>query len=181
MTEPRASDSRLKTAPRPVTADRLRDVGLFGALPDETLDFLLARGAVVPMTVGDVVFKEGDHARELFVLLDGELEVLKRSRTGRETRVAMLGPGDSFGEMSLIDLQPRSATVRALASARLFRLGAEDLDALYRFDLRSYAIFVLNIARDMSRRLRVTDGLLATMTANLMEDYVDNKAGAGRT
>ena len=54
----------------------------------------------------------------MYVLLDGEMEVSKRSRRGRDTRVAILGPNDLFGEMSMIDMQSRSATVRALAPSR---------------------------------------------------------------
>jgi CRP/FNR family cyclic AMP-dependent transcriptional regulator len=87
-------------------------------------------------------------------------------------RVAVLGPSDCFGEMSLIDLQARSATVRVLAPSRLLRVTSEDMDALYRHDLKSYTLIVLNIARDLSRRLRVTDGILADFTANVLDEYV---------
>lgn len=156
----------------PVTAAQLREVGLFGALSDEFLAHLVATLSCVSVMPGEAVFREGDPAREMYVVLDGEIEVLKRSRRGRETRVAILGPTDCFGEMSIIDMQPRSATVRALGPARLLRITTEEMDALYRYDLKSYALIILNIARDLSRRLRVTDGLLADFTANVLEEYV---------
>jgi CRP/FNR family cyclic AMP-dependent transcriptional regulator len=156
----------------PVTNAQLRDVGLFGALSDEFLEHLVSTLSVVNILPGDNVFKEGDPAREMYVVLDGEIEVLKKSRRGRETRVAILGPNDCFGEMSIIDMQPRSATVRALGPARLLRITTEEMDALYRHDLKSYTLIVLNIARDLSRRLRVTDGLLADFTATVIEEYV---------
>jgi CRP/FNR family transcriptional regulator, cyclic AMP receptor protein len=54
---------------------------------------------------------------------------------------------------------------------------SENMGALYRSDLKSYALIVLNIARDMSRRLRVTDGLLADFAANVIEEYVDRRRG----
>jgi CRP/FNR family cyclic AMP-dependent transcriptional regulator len=90
-------------------------------------------------------------------------------------RVAILGPNDGFGEMSMIDMQARSATVRALSPSRLLKLTSEDMDALYRSDLKSYTLIVLNIARDLSRRLRVTDGILADFTANVLDEYVSAK------
>ena len=62
--------------------------------------------------------------------------------------------------------------VRALAPSRLIRFSSEDMDALYRYDLKSYALIILNIARDLSRRLRVTDGILADFTANVLDEYV---------
>ncbi|MBL9111553.1 MAG: hypothetical protein JNM74_19855 [Myxococcales bacterium] len=49
------------------------------------------------------------------------------------------------------------------------------MDALYRHDLKAYTLIVLNIAREMSRRLRVTDGLLADFTSTLVEEYVGGK------
>ena len=156
----------------PITNAQLRDVGLFGALSDEFLAHLVTTLTVLRIGPGENIFKEGDPAREMYVVLDGEIEVLKKSRRGRETRVAILGPNDCFGEMSIIDMQPRSATVRALGPARLLRITTEEMDALYRHDLKSYTLIVLNIARDLSRRLRVTDGLLADFTATVIEEYV---------
>jgi CRP-like cAMP-binding protein len=114
----------------------------------------------------------------MFVLLDGEIEVLKHSKSMRETRVALLGPNDWFGEMSILDVMPRSATVRALSPSRVLRITAHDLDALYRRDLRSYSLLVLNIAREMSRRLRVVDGLLAEFVANVVDEYTRSQRTA---
>ncbi|MFO0734403.1 MAG: cyclic nucleotide-binding domain-containing protein [Labilithrix sp.] len=160
-----------------VTTTQLREVGLFGALSDEFLEHLCTTLSVMRVTVGDTIFREGDPAREMYVVLDGEIEVLKKSRRGRETRVAILGPNDCFGEMSIIDMQPRSATVRALGSARLLRISTEEMDSLYRHDLKSYTLIVLNIARDLSRRLRVADGLLADFTMNVLDEYATSASG----
>jgi CRP-like cAMP-binding protein len=169
------SSAKIPAAKRPdppVTIAQLRDVGLFGALSDEFLEHLAHTLTVQRVDAGDTLFREGDPAREMYVVLEGEIEVLKKSRRGRETRVAILGPNDTFGEMSIIDMQPRSATVRALGPSRLLRISTEEMDSLYRHDLKSYTLIVLNIARDLSRRLRVTDGLLADFTANVLEEYV---------
>ena len=156
----------------PVDLAKLRDIGLFGALSDEVLEHLVKTLHEKRIGAGETVFREGEPAREMYVVLDGEMEVLKKSRRGRDQRVAILGPNDTFGEMSVIDMQARSATVRALAPSRVLRMSTEDMDALYRFDLKSYALIVLNLARDMSRRLRVTDGILADFTASVLDEYV---------
>lgn len=156
----------------PLSIAALREIGLFGALSDDTLDHLARTLKTTRVAAGETVFREGDLAgREMYVLLEGEMEVTKQSRRSRDMRVAILGPGDLFGEMSLIDMQSRSATVRALAPSRLIRMASDDLDALYRYDLKSYALVVLNIARNLSRRLRVTDGIVADFAANLLDEY----------
>jgi CRP-like cAMP-binding protein len=163
------------TDPRPeppVTAAMLREVGLFGALSDEILDHLARTLKIKRVPPGETIFREGESAREMYVVIEGEIEVLKKSRRGRDMRVAILGPADCFGEMSMIDMQPRSASVRALAPGRLLRVSGEDMDALYRHDLKAYTLIVLNIARDLSRRLRVTDSILADFTANVLDEYV---------
>ncbi len=134
----------------PVSPERLREIGILGGLSDEMLERLST--SLTPMRVlpGVVLFHEGDPARELYIVLDGEVEVLKKSRRQRDVRVAILGPNDSFGEMSIIDVQPRSATVRALGPSRLLKMTSEDLDALYRRDLKSYALITLAIVRSVA-------------------------------
>ncbi|MFO0755948.1 MAG: cyclic nucleotide-binding domain-containing protein [Byssovorax sp.] len=151
--------------------ERLREIGLFGGLSDEVLETFVAALPVIEVGPGQNIFKEGDAGRELFVLLDGEVEILRCSKRGHETRMAILGPGDWFGEMSVLDVLPRSATTRAVAPTRLIRFTAHDLDTLYRRDIRSYALVVLNISREISRRLRVADGLLADVVSNMMDHY----------
>jgi CRP/FNR family cyclic AMP-dependent transcriptional regulator len=160
----------------PITVAVLRDIGLFGALSDEVLGRIASALKAIRAAPGDTIFREGDgKAREMYVVLEGEMEVTRRSRRGRDTRVAILGPTDCFGEMSMIDMQTRSATVRALAPSRLLKVTSEDMDALYRSDLKSYALIVLNIARDLSRRLRVADGILADFTVNVLDEYMATK------
>jgi CRP-like cAMP-binding protein len=174
MTSERPEGSRPRPNPLDIVdPSRLREVGLFGGLDDETLTVLARELPQLRVHVGERVVNEGDPAREMFVVLDGELEVLKHSPGGSEVRVAMLGPSGWFGEMSILDVQPRSASVRALAPSRLLRISAESVDKLlYRRDLKAYSLFVMNIARELSRRLRVADGILAQFMGSIAEAYV---------
>ena len=165
--------------PAEIAAPELRNIGLFGALSDDVLGFLASMLTVVKPQIGETIFREGDDASAMYVVLAGEMEVTKKSRGAVDARIAVLGPGDWFGEMSIVDIQPRSATVRALAPGRLIRITASDLDALYRHDVRSYAIIVLNLARELSRRLRVADGILADLIANVMDSYLAKRPAAG--
>lgn len=150
-------------------AAQLGSVGLFGGLSAEALSFLDSR--MVPMSVapGEIVFREGDSGRELYVLMSGEMEVLKHSeRHHADARVAMLGAGDWFGEMGVISLQQHCATVRAVSSSVLLKISAATIDELYRHDLKAYVLLVLNIARELSRRLRVADAILADLVVSVV-------------
>ncbi len=166
--------------PGQLTPDELRSIALFGALSDEVLKHFAATLRVQIIDIGSTLFREGDDGREMFVVLQGELEVLKRSHRGTEARVALLGPGDWVGDMSIVDVQPRSATVRALAPSRLLRVAASDLDTVYRTDLKAYSIVVLNLARELSRRLRVTDGILADLIASVFDEVIAKRLGPSR-
>ena len=156
-------------APVELTPALLRDIGLFGALPEEVLARLTQTLKVVQVTAGATLFREGEDGRAMYVVLRGEVEVLKRSHRGTDARVAVLGPGDWFGEMSIVDVQPRSASVVALAPSSLLTISTSDLDQLYRHDLKAYSIIVLNLARELSRRLRVADAILADLIANVFD------------
>ncbi len=177
MTEP-LSNVRSSDLGRHAGVTELRAIGLFGALPDPVLDFLLEHLEVVEVTPGTHLFREGDPAQSMYVVLQGDMEVLKRSRIGTDARVAVLGPGDWFGEMGVIDVQARSATVMAVSPGRLLKMTSADLDRLYRFDVKAYALIVLNVAREMSRRLRVADGILADLIANV-DGYAKSHAKTG--
>jgi CRP-like cAMP-binding protein len=156
-----------------LTGATLREIGLFGGLDEATLEVLARELPVEQIAVGTRVVGEGDPAREMFVVVSGELEVVKRSPGGSDVRVAMLGPGDWFGEMAIVDVQPRSATVRSLAPSVLVRITAEHVDRLlYRRDLKAYALLIMNIAREMSRRLRVADTILSQFVGSVTDQYM---------
>lgn len=102
------------------------------------------------------IVTEGNIGKHMYIILSGEARVIKQGREGG-TELARLGPADSFGEMSLIDQTPRSASVIADCECHMMRLSTQWLDA--RPDLA--AKIYLNIAKILTARLREADELLA--------------------
>jgi CRP/FNR family transcriptional regulator, cyclic AMP receptor protein len=149
----------------------MRTIATFGGLSDSSLELVRDLLVEQKITAGEVLFREGETGSELFIVLNGEIEVLKGGKSGRDTRVALLGPNDMVGEMAMLDLKPRSATVRALSPTTLGVLTCQSLDALYRRDMKGYALLVLNMAREVSRRLRVADGLISGFAASISALY----------
>lgn len=163
--------------------DFISKVPIFSAVPPEAMTRIAALARKVELDGAAAIFSEGEPAKEMVVVLRGELEVRKRGRSGQEAVIARLRAGDVAGEMSLIDIQPRSAGVRAIGPAALVVISHNDLGALYREDPASYTILVLNIAREISRRLRRVDLLLADILIDIQEvwaDAITQTAGAGR-
>jgi CRP-like cAMP-binding protein len=160
---------RPSSPPSPPTLDELRDVALFSGLPDEQLAHFVATLDVLTLGVGEEAFAEGECGRAMFVVLSGELEVFKCSARGRRARIGQLLTNDWFGEMALLDVMPRPVTVCAVVRTRLLQLRPTDLDRLYRRDIKAYALLVMNLARQLSRKLRVAEGILADTVATVID------------
>jgi CRP-like cAMP-binding protein len=110
-----------------VDNDVLRQAALFGALDDDAASALAESLSEVKIRRGDVLFHEGDSGDELFIVLDGKVKLGRTSVDGRENLLAILGPGQMFGELSLFDPGPRSATVTAITDCSFASLSHEDL------------------------------------------------------
>lgn len=137
----------------------LQRMPIFGAIRDDTLAVLLERASERSVAAGDCLFREGDAARSMFVLLRGDAAVLKRWQ-GVDHLLHHLHVGDCVGEMALMDLQPRSATVRADTPCVVLELSSDDLMRVYEHDLEQFALIQMNMGREVCRRLRATDELL---------------------
>jgi CRP-like cAMP-binding protein len=133
---------------------------LFGGIPEESLQRLIEKVEVLQVDAGVVVFREGDAARSLYVLVGGHLDVVKAGVEG-EVHLGVIAPGECFGEMSFIDMQPRSATVRAREAAELWAWPYQAIHERYCKDQKCAMLLVMNIARELSRRLRRADELLS--------------------
>jgi CRP-like cAMP-binding protein len=157
-----------------VTVEMLQQNRLFQGVTSATLELLLRSITPEIAQTGDWIIREGEVSDFMFVLLTGELEVVSHGGgPSADVRVALLGPGDWVGEMALLEVMPRSASVRALAPCDLLRLTAQDMQRLIKErDLALYAVVMANIARELGRRLRVADRLIARGSAALAKQYV---------
>ncbi len=102
---------------------------------------------------GDLIFEEGELGDSLFVIVRGEAEVLRRE-ADTQRLLTVLGPPAFFGEMSVIDKEYRSATLRARTEADLLQLTMQDLGAFRKAHPDGFTFVVINIARILSARLR---------------------------
>lgn len=136
-----------------------------GMSPGElkTLESILVRR---PLSTGEVLFNEGDRPRGCFVLLTGEINVLKRMPGGRNEHLATLRPGALVGHVALIDRRPRSATCVASSRSLALELANDDFDRLFSAN-SPFAFKVLDrVALDLVDRLRTaTERLTEAATA----------------
>jgi CRP/FNR family transcriptional regulator, cyclic AMP receptor protein len=144
---------------QPTHIELLQRMPVFGAIRDDMLRLLLEQAREATVRRGEYFFRENDPAQSMFVLEAGRVAVIK-SWQGRELVLHGLGPGDCFGEMALMDLCPRSASVRAEEDCVAIELAAADLLRLYERDAEQFALIQMNMGREVCRRLRTTDEML---------------------
>jgi CRP-like cAMP-binding protein len=135
----------------------------FGGLSDASLDFLVSMLVERRFDAGAIVVAEGEPGRSLFIVHSGELVVSRRLESGHVIRMADLEPGDFFGEMTLIEMQNRSATVVAQSPTVLYELTAQKLYTCYKADITTYVMVIQNINRELCRRLRRADNRIAEL------------------
>ena len=135
----------------------------FGGLSDASLDLLISMLVERRFDVGVTVVAEGEPGRSMHIVHSGELVVSKLGESGRTTRMSGLGPGDFFGEMTLIEMQNRSATVVAEIPTVLYELTAGNLYAHYKADIHGYVMVLQNIIRELCRRLRSANNRIAEL------------------
>ncbi|MGA2052231.1 MAG: cyclic nucleotide-binding domain-containing protein [Opitutales bacterium] len=145
---------------------------LFLGLTAEDLDGLALLFRVEHYQEGDRIITEGERGGCLYLIYRGAVDILKQvsSRQGEcLEKIACLREGDTFGEMELIDQEPRSATVVAHAGTTVLVLDNLNLQKLNHRDTRVIATLLLNLARALSHRLRATDQSLAVSLFSIRE------------
>ncbi|MCL2731529.1 MAG: Crp/Fnr family transcriptional regulator, partial [Actinomycetia bacterium] len=139
--------------------DVLRRAPLFAALDDEQAAELRASMTEVTLARGDSLFHEGDPGDRLYVVTEGKVKLHRTSPDGRENMLAVVGPGELIGELSLFDPGPRTATGTALTEVKLLGLGHGDLQPW--LNVRPEVSTAL--LRAVARRLRRTNDVMSDL------------------
>jgi CRP-like cAMP-binding protein len=150
--------SLLWTVERTLSASILRAHPLLARLDPDQLQTFISIGELEVYREGETVCVDGRMGDALYLVLSGSCEVLK---TGR--RLALLKPGEFFGEMSLIEPLPCSATVSALELCEVYRLPHAATQRVLSEDPQALNIVLAAVVRVLSQRLRRTNDLLASV------------------
>jgi CRP/FNR family transcriptional regulator, cyclic AMP receptor protein len=146
------------------TADFIKTVRLFREFHEPELLALTSRLRERRLRKGQVLFREGEQGEEMFLVRDGAILVSKAVTGKVEQVLARFGPGDFFGEMSLFDHSPRSATIQAETEAMLLVLDRENLNGLIQVNPRAAAAFFHGLVQVFIERLRTSGELVAEIT-----------------
>ncbi len=142
---------------------------LFGGLDDCELDEIRHHFTERSYKPGENILTEGEPNNSLFFIINGDVSIIKENndpdhpgaKSGNKVLLTRMHTGDTFGEMELIDIQPCAATVRADTETTVYTFTNLDLYQLSKWNQKTFSMIIMNLAREISRRLRATNTLLS--------------------
>jgi len=141
--------------------DMLRKVPLFSELNEQELGAIAALTSSIEIRNKSIVVQEFDPGDSMYIILDGEVKVSTYSVDGREVVLALLGKGSFFGEMSLLDEQPRSANVSTMQDSKFANIRRPNLVQL----LMEQPGIALKLLTELAARLRKTSRMLERISS----------------
>ncbi|MFL6513823.1 MAG: DUF1003 domain-containing protein [Chthoniobacterales bacterium] len=160
-----------------MSPETLRGVPLFESLDDEAADTLCSLLTMEQTEAASILFRAGDAGDSMYLIEEGKVQISMRSADGEELILAVLGPGDFFGEMALIDGKARSANACVVEPSRLAVLSRPHFLSF----LSSSPRIAVEMLTALTRRLRRTDELLRHLaTRNVNEEEASHLTFADR-
>ena len=157
----------------PCDVRTLAGVELFEHLGDDDRANLARVIDVRRLAAGDTLFRVGEPGESLYVVRSGEIELFIRDTAGQRIPLAIVGAGEVFGELALLDRSPRTATAIALADAELFELDRDDLLLLF----GTSPAAALRLLAAMGRMTRKADELLKTRVSRNANEEAEENVG----
>ena len=157
----------------------LRGLDAFSEFPDHDLQVLAGICRVVDFPAEASIVEQGEKGRAAYVILQGEVEVVRRLPGGTRTTLGIIGRGAVFGSVALLDGGTRAASCRARTDARVVELGGSDFQRLCEASTPFGARFLMFVARQLVRDLRTTNHRIAELAglATLTPDDVASSVG----
>lgn len=153
--------------------DLLRTIDLFADLTDREAETVLGLMHERVLPRGAPIFHQHDQAGGLYLILSGSVKISRAGRDGREVTVAVLRAGNFFGEMSLIDGQPRSASAAAVQSSRLLVLDREH----FQRQVLAHPRIVVKLLRELSKRIRAANQSIENLALGSVYDRLFHLLG----
>jgi CRP/FNR family transcriptional regulator, cyclic AMP receptor protein len=143
----------------------LRSVTIFAGLNEEHLAALISDCEQLNFAPGELLIREGTPASDIYVIIKGRVSVFLE-KDGRVVPITEFGAGDCVGEISVIGILNHTASVKALQETAVLVFAKKLLMDIFHTDPRLFSLVILNIARELARRLHHTNEILLNCADN---------------
>jgi CRP-like cAMP-binding protein len=138
-----------------IEPSKLQKYSLFGGLLEDQISRIIPYMTDESYEAGEDIITEGSPNGKIRFIIIGRVAVVKHSVILME-----FGEGDTFGEMEVLDVMPSAATIKTLTGTRVISISNKALREIYKADIHCFSLIMMNLARDLSRRLRRMDDKL---------------------
>ncbi|MDR2922297.1 MAG: cyclic nucleotide-binding domain-containing protein [Treponema sp.] len=135
-----------------ITLQTLQKYSLFGGLLEDQIEKILPLMELESFKSGTDIMIEGSPNDKIYFIINGEVSVIKGGVV-----LSTLETGTTFGEMEVLDVMPSAATVRTLTDVTVMFFSNRTLREIFKRDAKTFSLIIMNLARDLSRRLRLMD------------------------
>jgi CRP-like cAMP-binding protein len=135
-----------------VKPQTLQKYSLFGGLLEEQIEEIMPLLEQEKFEADQVIISEGKPNDKIYFVIEGQVVVTKRGII-----LSQFGEGEAFGEMEVLDVMPAIATIKTLTPVTVLSISNKTLREIYKMDVKIFSLMLMNLARDLSRRLRRMD------------------------
>jgi CRP-like cAMP-binding protein len=139
----------------------LKTVPIFAGLDEQAAGVFLEQAERLAVPAGGVIAREGETNHCMYLIGSGAVRIVKNFGERNQTELAILREKEFFGEMCILEPAPRAATAQAIERSIIFQVSSNAFNRLYKEMPAQFGILILNISRDLSRRLRHLDEVFA--------------------
>jgi len=137
----------------------LQKYALFGGLMEDQIQAILPFMSEEKFEAEDFIIVEGSPSDKIYFIIEGQIAVIKK-----EVYLARFSEGEAFGEMEVLDVMPAAASIKAMTPVTVITISNKSLNEIYKNDIRTFSLILMNLARELSRRLRKMDEKYASST-----------------
>ncbi|WP_286239026.1 Crp/Fnr family transcriptional regulator [Neptuniibacter halophilus] len=145
---------------------RCRELSMFGALSNDSLQFLLAEGRVLEYAAGETLFHDGDASERFYIILDGSLGYFRKEQ-GEAIHIRSFRTGEQLGYVGMIGLHERRGDAVAEVDSCVLEISCELFHRVCDTFASDFVIFLINMTREMSREITDLDAICSGLSAQL--------------
>jgi CRP-like cAMP-binding protein len=135
-----------------VRPETLQKYSLFGGLLEEQIESIMPLMGQEKYGPNETIITEGKPNDKIHFIIEGHVAVTKK-----DVLLSRFGEGEAFGEMEVLDAMPAIASIKSLSPVTLMTVSNKNLRDIYKIDVKIFSLIIMNLARDLCRRLRKMD------------------------
>jgi CRP/FNR family transcriptional regulator, cyclic AMP receptor protein len=141
-----------------VNPESLQKYSLFGGLEPEQIGLILPLMVLETFGPDEFIITEGKPNDKIYFLIEGTVAVTKNNIS-----LSRFGEGEEFGEIEVLDVMPSAASIKTITNVKVMSISNKALRDIYKIDIKIFSLIIMNLARDLSRRLRKMDDKIAAV------------------